>query len=62
MAKAKVLPKGASVRPRLGKHAGQLGTVEHSDPSITTVRFGNVVDPVWTIDLEVVTLPENNDR
>ncbi len=55
MAKVKVLPKGISVQPKLGKRTGQIGIVVHSDPSITTVRFGDVVDPVWTIDLEVVS-------
>jgi KOW motif-containing protein len=52
MAKAKPFSKGDVVTAKYGKHAGETGTVEHSDKSITIVKFDNVSDPVWTEHLE----------
>lgn len=43
--------KGTQVTATSGRHSGESGFVEHSDKSITTVRFGAVIDPVWTKDL-----------
>ena len=39
---------GIEVLVTSGKHAGKIGIVEHSDKSITTVRFAFGSDPVWT--------------
>jgi ribosomal protein L24 len=50
--KRKIFSKGDVVTALSGKHSGETGTVEHSDKSITTVRFGGVVDPVWTEHLK----------
>jgi ribosomal protein L24 len=48
----KPFTKGDKVTVTSGKHTGKIGTVEHSDKSITTVRFGDTTDPVWTVNLE----------
>jgi ribosomal protein S4E len=46
---AKPIKPGTRVKATGGKHAGEVGTVEHSDKSITTVKFENgTSDPVWT--------------
>lgn len=57
MKKGRTFAAGTKVKVLDGKHKDKLATVEHSDASITSVRFENSrwSDPVWTKNLEAVT-------